>query len=77
MPEILEDNKHILKCQDTIYRYPEILQAATIILQLEVDKVWNINERSKPDIRNQLQVQFGMLLERLTTQYWIRRYRKA
>jgi hypothetical protein len=33
-----------LKCQDTIDRYPEILQAATIILQQQVDKTWSINE---------------------------------
>jgi ribonuclease HI len=39
-----ETNEHILKCSETILRYPEILLTASTILEREIDRVWNNNK---------------------------------
>jgi hypothetical protein len=39
-----ETNEHILKCTDTLDRFPAILEAATITLQRELDRVWSVNK---------------------------------
>jgi ribonuclease HI len=39
-----ETSDHILKCPDSIERYPAILEEATKVLQRELDRVWATNE---------------------------------
>jgi hypothetical protein len=42
-----ETNEHILKCSETILRYPEILHTASTILEREIDRVWNNNKMAQ------------------------------